>query len=286
MPHVPLKVTLLNITQNPGELIEQCAAISYVTQRFFERIHPARVVFKSGRTVNLEELKLDHVPVQGEVIPGFTKDDKYVYRIEPASYENVVRWLRKLGHWKLFAMPVATFKIEGISRKSALHYLRYEFLVTNMQSQKYQLQDGFRYVLPDEGEESPETIKEIENCYKTIQSMYERLRLTNCDAEWARIVLPNGTAQTMTISTNFLQWEHILRCLLPETYVNENRKVAIQIVNHLKREAPVFFEEFVEKEDGSWKVPSVNRNCMVNFGLGSSEKRKLGIEVFDNDILE
>ena len=286
MPHVPLKVTLLNITQNPGELVEQCASISYVTQRFFERIHPARVVFKSGRTVNLNELKLDHIPVQGEVIPGFTKDDKYVYRVEPASYENVVRWLRKLCHWKLFAMPVATFKIEGISRKSALHYLRYEFLVTNMQSQKYQPQDSFNYVLPDEGEESPETIKEIENCYKTIQSMYERLRLTNCDAEWSRIVLPNGTAQTMTISTNFLQWEHILRCLLPETYVGENRKVAIQIARHLKREAPVFFEDFVEKEDGSWKVPSINRNCMVNFGLGNSEKRKLGIEVFDTDILE
>ena len=286
MPHIPLKVTLLNITQNPGELVEQCASISYVTQRFFERTHPARVVFKSGRTVNLSELKLDHVPVQGEVIPGFTKDDKYVYRVEPASYENVVRWLRKLGHWKLFEMPTATFLIEGISRKSALHYLRYAFLTTNMQSQKYQHQDSFRYVLPVEGEESPETIKEIENCYKTIQSMYERLRLTNCDAEWARIVLPNGTAQTMTLHTNFRQWSHILSCLLDEEYVQENKKVAVRIIRHLKQEAPVFFEDFVERDNGSWKVPGNNRNLKVNFGLGSSEKRKLGIETFDNDILE
>ena len=285
MPHVPLKVTLLNITQQPGELIEQCAAISYVTKRFFERIHPARVVFKSGRTVNLSELKLDHVPVQGEVIPGFTKDDKYVYRVEPASYENVVRWLRKLGHWKLFAMPVATFKIEGISRKSALHYLRYAFLITNFQSQKYQPQSSFNYVLPGEGEESPENIKKIENAMGVVQSLYENLRSTNMDPEWARGIYPNLTAQTMTVSTNFLQWEHILRCLLPETYVNENREVAIQIVKHLKREAPIFFEDFVEKMDG-WKVPSVNRNCMVNFGLGSSEKRKLGIETFDEDLLE
>lgn len=286
MPHVPLKVTLLNITQQPGELVEQCAAISYITQRFSERISPAKVIFKSGRVVPLHALKLDHIPKQGEVIPGFTKDDKYVYRFEPASYENVVRWLRKLGHWKLFGMPTATFKLEGISRKSALHYLRYEFLITNFQSQKYQPQDGFNYVLPDSGEEPSDKIQKIEKSMEFIQSLYEHLRETNMDPEWARGVYPNLTAQTMTISTNFLQWEHILRCLLPETYVNENRKIAIEIVRHLKKEAPIFFEEFVEKEDGSWKVPPINRNCMVNFGLGSNEKKKLGIPVYEEDILE
>jgi len=284
--HVPLKVELLNITQNPGELVEQCAIISYVSQRFADRIHPARVVFKSGRTIPFGDLRLDHIPVQGEVIPGFTKDDKYVYKFEPASYEHVVRFLRKLGHWKLFAMPVATFKLEGISRKSALHYLRYKFLVTNFQSQKYQPQDSFNYVLPDEGEESAENIKKLMNAMEIIQNLYEGLRSTDMDPEWARGVYGNLTAQTMTISTNFLQWEHILRCLLPETYVNENRKIAVQIIKHLKQEAPVFFEEFVEKEDGTWKVPSINRNCMVNFGLGISEKRKLDIPIYEDDILE
>jgi thymidylate synthase (FAD) len=216
------------------------------------------------------------------VIPGFTKDDKYVAKVEEASYVNVVRWLRKLGHWKLFAMPTATFLIEGISRKSALHYLRYEFLITNFQSQKYNPQDQFNYVLPDPGEESPEVIRKIEDAMKQIQKIYEGLRETNCDAEWARIVYPNGTAQTMTMHTNFLQWAHIGRCLLSEEYVQENKKVMAQIMRILKKEAPVFFEDFIEKEDGSWKVPSYNRNVCVNFGLPSHIKKELGIPIIED----
>ena len=285
MPHIPLKVTLLNITERPGELVEQCAAMSYVTQRFFDRVHPAHVVFKSGRTIPLSELKLDHVPVQGEVVPGFVKDDKFVYKYEPASWENVVRFLRKLGHWKLFCMPMATFKLEGISRKSALHFIRYEFLVTNFQSQKYQPQDSFNYVLPSPGEEDPQDVAKLEAALKQIQSIYEDLRNTKLDPEWARGVYPNIIGQTMTISTNFLQWEHICKTLLPEVYVSENRRIAVEIIKQLKEKAPVFFEGFVESESGEWKIPPYNRNLTVNAGIGNSEKRKLNIPVFDDDVL-
>lgn len=286
MPHVPLKIVLLNITDHPGELVEQCAAISYVTQRFFDRVHPARVIFKSGRTIPLSELRLDHIPVPGEVIPGFVKDDKFVYKYEPASCDNVVRFLRKLGHWKLFEMPTATFKIEGISRKSALHFIRYEFLTTNFQSQKYQPQDSFNYVLPEEGEDTPEVTKQIESSYQTIQKLYESLRATNCDPEWARIVLPNGAAQTMTLHTNFRQFRHVFNCLCPEDYVAENKKVAVAMLRILKEKEPVFFEDFVETAPNKWKCPGDNRNLTVNAGIGNGEKRKLDIPVFDEDVIE
>lgn len=285
MPHIPLKITLLNITDRPGELVEQCAAISYVSQRFFERVHPARVVFKSGRTIPLSELKLDHIPVQGDVIPGFTKDDKFVYKVEEASCGNVVRFLRKLGHWKLFEMPTATFKIEGISRKSALHFIRYEFLTTNFQSQKYQNQSSFGYVLPEEGEESPENIKKLENAMQICQSLYEDLRSSGLDPEWARGCYTNLTAQTMTLHTNFRQYRHIFNCLVDEEYVAENKKVAVAMLRLLKEKAPIFFEDFIETEPNKWKIPGEHRNLNVNAGIGNAEKRKLGIDVYEDDIL-
>lgn len=286
MSHVPLTVSLLNITDRPGELVEQCAAISYISQRFFERVHPARVVFKSGRTIPFSELRLDHVPVQGEVIPGFVKDDKFVYKAEPASCDNVVRFLRKLGHWKLFEMPTATFKIEGISRKSALHFIRYEFLTTNFQSQKYQPQDSFNYVLPEEGEESPENIKKLENAMRICQSIYEDLRSSGLDPEYARGIYNNLTAQTMTLHTNFRQFRHIFNCLCPENYVVENKKVAVAMLRLLKEKEPVFFEDFIETAPDTWKCPGDHRNLTVNAGIGNTEKRKLDIPVFDEDTIE
>ena len=36
---VPLEVELLDITKDPGPLVESIAEISYQTQRFFERKH-------------------------------------------------------------------------------------------------------------------------------------------------------------------------------------------------------------------------------------------------------
>lgn len=284
---IKLKVTPLHITPNAAEVVEQIAAISYITQRFSERISPAKVVFKSGRTLPLSELKLNYIPKPGDIIPGFTKDDQTVALLREPSSFNVVRWLRKLGHLKPFEVPTATFKIEGLSRKSTLHYLRYEFISTNMQSQKYHPQDQFNYVLPEPGEESPEVIAKLVKCMENIQGMYEDLRAMGADPEWARGVYPNLTAQVWTISTNLRQWRHILSCLVPEEYVGENQKLAITILKLLKNNphSAIFFEDFVEQQDKSWKVPSANRNLMVNFSLGATEKRKLGIEVYtDEDI--
>lgn len=286
MGHVKLEVEVLGITPNAAEIVEQTAAISYVTQRFDERISPAKVIFKSGRTLLLSELKLNHVPVPGEPITGFTKDDQYVSQVlEPSCY-NVIRWLRKIGHHKLFEIPTATFLIKGLSRKSTLHYLRYEFLTTNMRSQKYHPQDQFDYVLPEFPEQPKAVIKKLGKCMSEIQTMYEELREMGADPEWARGVLPNITAQTWVIHTNFRQWRHILQCLVPEDYVGENQKLAIALLEVLANHpsSAIFFEDF-KKEQNKWQVPKSTRNLMVNFSLGPIEKRRLGIPVPDSDII-
>lgn len=89
----------------------------------------------------------------------------------------------------------------------------------------------------------------------------------------------------MTLHTNFRQYRHIFNCLVDEEYVAENKKVAVAMLRLLKEKAPIFFEDFIETEPNKWKIPGEHRNLNVNAGIGNAEKRKLGIDVYEDDIL-
>lgn len=272
---VKRKVTLLNITENPGELIENVAAISYRTQRFLEKKHPKLVEFKSGRTIPFSELGLKEDPVVGELLPGYRKDDVVVAKIIPPSWKRVVKFLLAIGHHSIFRCCHATFMLENITRKSSLHLLRYGFVATNFQSQKYKNQGSFEYLLPSLEEASSSERQEIEGYMHTIQGMYNNLKRTNLDSEWIRSVYPNIVAQTITFSTNFEQFRHVFDCLTDESYVSENRDIAVDMLRILKKEAPVFFHDFKFSEDGKSAKRlqgRLSRNKKVNFTTPKLDK--------------
>ena len=278
--HVKLGVKLLNYTQQANEMIQESFGISYVSQGFDTRKHKRSVQFASGRIVTLEELGLEKDPAIGEVIPGYTKDDKHVAKIIPSSAEIFVKFLITIGHWKPLETVNATFLVSGISRKTALHFVRYSFLTTNFRSQKYLNQADFEYVLPEEGEEKPEVIRYLKQCYAEHQAQYERLRSMNADPEWARVVLPNGTAQTMSISTNIRQFRHLFDCLCAEEYVSENQRLAMAMFKSLREVLPAFFFDFVTSPDGkrAWRE-KLDRNVKVNFSLDNAARKEFGLFV-------
>lgn len=247
---VKRQITLLNATQNPGELVESVASISYRTQRFYEKKRPKIVKFKSGRTIPFSELGLSEDPVVGEMLPGYKKDDVLVTEIIPPSWVKVVKFLLTIGHHSIFRCCNATFLLENITRKSALHFLRYQFCHTNMQSQKYKNQGSFEYLLPTDDESTFAERLKLESYMKAIQNMYNSLKRTNLDAEWIRSCYPNNIAQTMTLSTNFEQIRHMCDCLCGDDYVSENRDIMVDILKIMKREAPVFFDDFIISKDG------------------------------------
>lgn len=276
-----MKVTLLNYTHNASELMEQIAEISYVTQNFGYRKHKKLVKFASGRTIPFDELGLEEDPKIGRKLPGFTKDDKVVSEIVPSSADTVVRFLLTIGHMKPFECVNATFRLDDISRKTALHLLRYEFITTNMRSQKYLNQKQFEYIMPPKNESTPRQRKIMEQGMSTIQSIYESLRESGIDPEWARGVLPNLTSQTMTLGTNLRQFRHLFDCLCNEDYVTENRQVAMEMFSQLRNVLPVFFEDFktfpkrgVPKR--AWRN-KIHRNVKVNFTLSKEQRKAFGL---------
>jgi len=281
MGEVKRNIYLLSITPNAGELLEKIAGISYQTQRFDTKVHPKMIKFASGRQVPYDQFKLEEEPVLGEPLPGYLKDDEFVAEIIPASWEKVVKFILAIGHHSLLRNFHATFMFENISRKSSLHFLRYEFSATNMQSQKYKDQGSFEYVLPEPDECNPGDRATIGACMRTIQDMYERLRALGLDSEWSRGVYPNITAQTMTFTTNFEQLRHMCDCLAGDDYVDENQKIIMDMLKIMKREVPTFFHDFKITENGKSATrlgAKYARNKHVNWMLAPKDRTKFGLD--------
>jgi len=281
MPEVKRNIYLLSITPNAGELLEQIAGISYQTQRFDQKIHPKMIKFASGRQVPYDQFNLEEEPALGEPLPGYLKDDEFVAEIIPASWEKVVKFIIAIGHHAILRNFHATFMLENISRKSALHFLRYQFCVTNMQSQKYKNQGGFEYVLPEPDECNPGDRPTIGACMRQIQEMYERLRALGLDSEWSRGVYPNICAQTMTLTTNFEQIRHMCDCLCGDDYVDENQKIMMDILKIMIAEVPAFFHDFRISDDGksAYRLGSkYARNKHVNWMLAPKDRAQFGLD--------
>ncbi|MHC4644012.1 MAG: FAD-dependent thymidylate synthase [Planctomycetota bacterium] len=280
MAEVKRNIYLLSSTPNAGELLEKIAGISYQTQRFDTKVHPKMIKFASGRQVPYSQFKLDAEPILGEPLPGYSKDDEFVAEVIPASWEKVVKFILAIGHHAVLRNMHATFMFENISRKSALHFLRYEFSATNMQSQKYKDQGSFEYVLPEENEVNPGDRQAIINCMDTIQGQYERLRAMGIDSEWSRGVYPNICAQTMTFTTNFEQLRHMCDCLCGDNYVDENQKIMMDILRIMKKVEPVFFHDFKVNDDGSAyrRGMKYSRNKHVNWMLKPADRTKFGLD--------
>lgn len=285
MSEVKRKISILNVIDSPGELVEKVASLSYVTQRFSEKICPKSIKFASGRIIPFDQLNLTEDPKIDEVLPGYKKDDLRVIKIISPSYERVIKFLLAIGHHSIFRCCNVTFLLENITRKSALHFLRYGFVSTNMQSQKYKNQADFEYCLPEEYESSPSETQLIKTYMSHIQTMYNELKKTNLDSEWMRCVYPNNISQTMSFSTNFEQLRHMFDCLSDDVYVSENQMIVMSMLKLLKESSPstsIFFNDFVLSEDGRSAVrrgSKYSRNKKVNWNLSDSKKQDFGLEV-------
>lgn len=282
MPEVKRKIELLSLTPKAGELVERIASLSYVTQRFNERIAPKMIKFASGRTVPFDQFKLESDPEIGKPLPGYKKDDVVVADVIPPSYEKVVKFVIAIGHHALLRNVSMTFLLSNITRKGALHFLRYRFCEFNMRSQKYLDQGSFEYLLPEGRWAEPGSRHRLERCMDTIQSQYEELRALGLDTEWSRGVLPNITAQTMTLTTNMEQFRHMVDCLCDDDYVGENQEIQMDMLEAVYHAAPVFFYDYEinwENRTARRRGKKYSRNKHVNWTLPTSMKADYGIEV-------
>ena len=80
----------------------------------------------------------------------------------------------------------------------------------------------------------------------------DRVHRRKMAREAARSVLPNGTETKIVVSGNVRAWRTMLELRLGEGAEREIRRLAVRVLETLRKEAPRFFADFelYQAEDG------------------------------------
>jgi len=166
-------------------------------------------------------------------------------RMEEGSGKKFIRMIIDLGHLSVIEHAVASFRISDVSRSLTHQLVRHRLASFTQKSQRYVDERNFTFVEPPKVEENPEAHKIYVNFMNIVRETYKKLRDLKIPKEDARFVLPNATTTEIVITANLREWRHIVELRGSEHAQWEIRRMTIEILKILKREAPTVFEDFV-----------------------------------------
>ncbi len=165
-------------------------------------------------------------------------------KVKGASEKKFIKMLVKSGHLSVLEHAYATFRIKGGSRAFTHQLVRHRLCSYTQQSQRYVNEANFDYI-------EPESIKKIKkahsiflNFLKKTKEVYAELQDLGVRNEDARFVLPNAVESQIVVTANFREWRHIIELRGSADAQWEIRRVAIKILEVLKKQAPTVFGDF------------------------------------------
>jgi thymidylate synthase (FAD) len=164
---------------------------------------------------------------------------------EGMSDARVARLLRRVvgsGHHSVVEHAVFTFSLEGVSRAMTHQLVRHRIASYSQQSQRYVRLDRADYVTPPEVEKVPEAKRSFDAAMERAWEVYGELVAQGIPEEDARFVLPGAATTNITVTMNARELLHFfrLRCCMRAQW--EVRRVALRMLEEVKRVAPIIFE--------------------------------------------
>ena len=189
----------------------------------------------------------------------------------------------KSGHISVLEHCALTFAIEGISRACSHQLVRHRLASYSQQSQRYVNMDGFEYVTPKSirAEDYDMVMVEYEaeeecaefaffDIMRRISALYKELIKNGVPEEDARYILPNACCTNIVVTMNARELRHFLGLRLCSRAQWEIRELAERMLELLKEECPVLFEDvgpqceqlgYCPEEKGCGRYPDL-------YGLG------------------
>ncbi|MGH7545296.1 MAG: FAD-dependent thymidylate synthase [Gemmatimonadota bacterium] len=181
-------------------------------------------------------------------IPGRTTNREYV--------DNLL----SVKHGSVLEHAVFTFLFEGVSRAFTHELIRHRAGFGYSQlSQRYVDESDVGFVLPPEIREgTPPFETWARSCAQALdayRALVEQVSEQVTDAptatlrrkrarQAARAVLPNSAETKIVVTANARAWRHFVELRGAETADAEIRRVAIEVLRVLQREAPHLFRDF------------------------------------------
>lgn len=176
----------------------------------------------------------------------------------PKSTVELIKKILRKKHHSVLEHAHATFRIKGGSRVFTHELVRHRFISPSQESQRYvcyadkpgrKKTRDFEFVSPpsfigDDHDFTEQYKKQVNLCYQ----LYEKMLDAGIPPEDARYILPNGTTSEIVITANFRELRHFFWVRTNQRAHWEIRKIAIEMLKIMKREAPIVFGDFVIDE--------------------------------------
>jgi len=164
------------------------------------------------------------------------------------SEKNFIRSAIKRGHHSILEHATASFRILGASRAFTHQLVRHRIASYSQQSQRYVEEAEFNYIVPDDISASKEAIAVYREHMEYTRQAYIKLRELGIKKEDARFLLPNALESQIVFSANFRVLRSVFNLRLDKSAQWEIRRVCMQMLKIMQKEAPSVFGDFIINE--------------------------------------
>ena len=179
-------------------------------------------------------------------------------RQSETSYKTFIKMLIRNKHESVLEHASASFKISGISRALTHQLVRHRLCSFTQQSQRYVNEDNFNYIEPDDIKNNQNAHEIYIELMEQIRKRYSQLRKLGIKKEDARFILPNSTESEIIMTANFRELRHVLTLRGEKAAQWEIRRLAIEILELLKKEVPDIFQDMeIDEENQIIKIIDV-----------------------------
>ena len=169
----------------------------------------------------------------------------------PESTRELIGKIIEKQHHSVLEHASATFRVLGASRVFTHEMVRHRFVSPSQQSQRYVNEERAEIILPPSVAASPEATQLFERLVEEARETYVQLKNLGVPKEDARYVLPGGIVSEIVLSANFREWRHVFEVRCHPRAHWEIRRVCLEMLRILKREAPIVFADFhLDEERG------------------------------------
>jgi len=156
--------------------------------------------------------------------------------------KNILNKTIASGHHSVIEHANFTFSINRVSRALTHQLVRHRIASFSQQSQRYVKMTMPMYVTPPAIKANAPALKQYEKFMESAWAEYQSLVGAGINAEDARFVLPNAATTSITVTMNARELRHFfeLRCCNRAQW--EIREMASQMLEQVKKVAPVIFE--------------------------------------------
>ncbi|HJP18477.1 MAG TPA: FAD-dependent thymidylate synthase [Nitrospinota bacterium] len=170
-------------------------------------------------------------------------------RTSEESYKKFIRMIVRSGHHSVLEHASATFRIKGGSRSFTHQLVRHRLCAYSQQSQRYVNEKNFSIVIPDSIKNNSEAKEAFLSLINDAQDTYVKLQKIGVKKEDARFVLPNAIESEIVMTANFRELRHIFKERCHKAAQWEIRRIAIEMLKIMRKEAPIVFEDFIINEE-------------------------------------